>query len=132
MGRKRNTKQDKSINSIPKGVLNEYTRVVLVNAIYFLGTWASPFNQNKTTEEPFTTYNTLESDHSSTKSITVNMMHQTRDFEICDVEAMDSRAVRMNYTGGQLSMVIILPNKERGLQKAEENLKHFYFAACFV
>ena len=123
--------QNKIQNIIPKGFLDSNTRLVLVNAIYFLGTWASPFNKTYTFVDPFIVHDISNSENAVTQSIDVDMMYQMGYFEICDVKAMDARALRMNYTGGQLSMVFILPNNKHGLEEAHKNLKHFDFAACF-
>ena len=38
---------------IGPGVLNELTRMVLVNAIYFKGTWATPFSESATQPDKF-------------------------------------------------------------------------------
>ena len=38
---------------IPRGLLNALTRLVLVNAIYFKGNWASQFDPNLTKDAPF-------------------------------------------------------------------------------
>ena len=56
---------------IPSGILNEWTDLVLVNAIYFKGTWASWFDQRRTRYEPFWI--------SPDSSITVPMMLSARD-----------------------------------------------------
>ncbi|NXK96225.1 SPB6 protein, partial [Formicarius rufipectus] len=40
-------------NLLMEGIVNSLTRLVLVNAIYFKGNWAKPFNKERTTERPF-------------------------------------------------------------------------------
>ena len=47
--------KDRIKDLIGKGVLTEYTRMVLVNAIYFKGEWASPFKEANTKDADFTT-----------------------------------------------------------------------------
>ena len=45
---------DKIKDLIGQGVLDAATRLVLTNAIYFKGNWASQFKQDQTRDEPFT------------------------------------------------------------------------------
>ena len=47
-------KTEKKIKDlIPEGILNSLTRLVLVNAIYFKGDWASKFEEDSTREANF-------------------------------------------------------------------------------
>ena len=39
---------------IPQGALSPSTRLVITNAVYFLGQWASPFSEGSTREQDFT------------------------------------------------------------------------------
>ncbi|KAM6900504.1 leukocyte elastase inhibitor A-like [Xenentodon cancila] len=45
--------QGKITNVVAEGVLNEMSRLVLVNAIYFKGTWDKPFLSYKTSDADF-------------------------------------------------------------------------------
>ena len=48
-------KTEKRIKDIlPKGAVDERTRLVLVNAVYFNAAWAAMFEPNKTAQAPFT------------------------------------------------------------------------------
>ncbi|NXN95717.1 SPB6 protein, partial [Rhinopomastus cyanomelas] len=40
-------------NLLAEGILNSQTKLVLVNAIYFKGNWATPFNKEATREMTF-------------------------------------------------------------------------------
>ena len=44
---------DKIPNLLPDGAVNSATRLILVNAIYFNGTWATPFKKDQTSDQPF-------------------------------------------------------------------------------
>ncbi len=84
---------------IPPGALNQLTRLVLTNAIYFNAAWQHPFDKNATSDAPF---HLLDG-----KDITVPMMRQTRSFNY--TEGTDYKAVELPYDGQELSMVILLP-----------------------
>ena len=45
--------QDKIKDLMPPGSINEMTRLVLTNAIYFKGQWADPFEKEVTADMPF-------------------------------------------------------------------------------
>jgi serine protease inhibitor len=43
----------RAIHLIPKGMLDQLTRMVLVNAVYFKGSWLHPFGVKDTKNAPF-------------------------------------------------------------------------------
>ncbi|HJV33843.1 serpin family protein [Geomonas sp.] len=85
---------------IRQGDLDAATRLVLVNAIYFKGKWASQFNPKLTTKADFSLL-----DGGKTP---VSMMNQTGKFRYAEIEG--SQALELPYVGKDLSMVIILPS----------------------
>ena len=97
---------------IPQGAIGELTRLVLTNAIYFNAAWAYPFDDDMTAEGPFYLLDGGQ--------ITVPMMKQTESFGYTDGKGY--QAVELPYDGGELSMVILLPEAgqfetfEEGLQ----------------
>ena len=86
-------------NLIPQGLINELTRLVLTNAIYFNAAWQYPFNEDMTEDSPFYLLDEEE--------VTVPMMRQTESFGYAEGEGY--QAVELPYDGGELSMVILLP-----------------------
>jgi serpin B len=86
---------------IPQGALNELTRLVLTNAIYFNAAWEHPFEEEATTDGIF---HLLDG-----SDVTVPMMKQTDSFRYA--EGANYQAVEMLYDGGELSMVILLPGE---------------------
>jgi serpin B len=97
---------------IPQGAIDALTRLVLTNAIYFNAAWEYPFNEDMTAEGPFYLLDG--------EQVTVPMMKQTESFGYTEVEGY--QAVELPYDGGELSMVIFLPEAgqfeafEQGLQ----------------
>jgi serpin B len=97
---------------IPQGAIDALTRLVLTNAIYFNAAWEYPFDEEMTADGPFYLLDGGQ--------ITVPMMKQTESFGYTEEEGY--QAVELPYDGGELSMVILLPEAgkfeafEEGLQ----------------
>jgi serpin B len=104
--------KDKIKDLIAEDMLNELTRLVLTNAIYFKGKWAFPFDEETTKDDLFTLR--------EGEKVPVPMMHQTRNFNYTENETF--QALEMPYLGEDLSMVIFLPKKIDGLRELEEML----------
>ena len=85
---------------------------VLLNAIYFKGTWDSEFEKTSTHNMPFNI--------TSTKKVTIPMMYQRNKFKL--LEKNDFKAVSLPYKGNHMSMFIVLPNKVDGLVDVEKQL----------
>jgi serpin B len=103
---------DKIKDLIQKGVLDANTRMVLTNAIYIKGSWASKFKKEMTHDEAF--HVTAE------KNVKVPMMHQTEEFKHADAEGF--QALELPYHKGDLSMFIFLPKAVDGLAALEKKL----------
>jgi len=99
-------------NLIGPGVLDELTRLVLTNAIYFKGNWASRFKKEDTKDAPFTL--------SGGEKIDVAMMNQTAEFKYMETE--DFQGLELAYVDEELSMIIFLPKKIDGLGRLEKML----------
>jgi serpin B len=97
---------------IPLGGLDRDTRMVLVNAVYFKGTWVLQFRRNATRDEPFC----LESG----ETVQAPLMHQRE--EVRYLRAAGYQAVDLAYRGIYLSMLLLLPDREDGLRDLEELL----------
>jgi len=97
------------------------TRLILVNAIHFKGDWKNKFNPNSTVKSDFQLSN-------GTK-IQTEMMNLKDNFEVAEIPQLAATALRMPYSGDRLSMVVILPKKETGLENTEEALENFDLAS---
>ena len=93
--------EDKIKDLIPSGAIDNLTRLVLTNAIYFNAAWLHPFDERATADGDF---------HLLTgSSIKVPMMRQTESFGYA--KNTGYQAVELLYDGSEISMVILLPDK---------------------
>jgi serpin B len=97
---------------MPSGSVSADTRLVLTNAVYFKGGWASTFSRWWTHSKEFKL--------PGGKSVQVPMMQQTDFFGY--MERRDLQALEMPYVGRALSMVVLLPRKIDGVPELEEKL----------
>lgn len=104
--------QGKIEDLIPKGMLDSTSRLVLTNAIYFKGDWAKKFNPESTSPQPFFV--------AKDQSKEVPMMYQSDKFP--NARADGVQILEMPYAGGDLSMVILLPEQQDGLADLEAKL----------
>ncbi len=104
-------------DTIQPGQVAGDTSLVLCNAIYFKGRWASLFKRDETKPAPF--YLTKE------QSVNVPMMHQKADFKMAYVveEDFTLRLLELPYFGKDLSMVVMLPEAVDGLSELERRLE---------
>ena len=106
-------KTERKIRDLIKpGVLNPLTRLVLVNAIYFKGDWASQFKKSSTREAPFAL--------AGNRKVNVPMMRQTALFNYFDGDGF--QALELPYVGRELSMIVFLPKRARDLDTFERSL----------
>ncbi|HSK80643.1 MAG TPA: serpin family protein [Thermoanaerobaculia bacterium] len=95
----------------PRGVEKD-TRLVLVNAIYFLGDWAVPFDAGETRPAPFHL--------TASEQKRVPTMNRMGSLRFAEKEGLT--AVEMPYKGGELSMLILVPAEIEGITAVEKAL----------
>ncbi len=95
---------DKIKDLIPQGVLNELTRLVITNAVYFKGAWQNPFNPDRTTSEPFFLLDGSEQ--------AVEMMRNS--YTGAGLVSERFQAVKLPYQGGNYAMAVIMPTGDFG------------------
>ncbi|CAF4776537.1 unnamed protein product [Pieris macdunnoughi] len=100
---------------ISPSALDENTRLVLTNAIYFKGDWKSPFNSKKTRPETFHVTNR--------KKTSVKMMNQIGHFNYGYIENIQSKVVQMFYKNENFSFLSILPNKRHSVHSVADQLQ---------
>ncbi len=104
--------REKIRDLIAQGNLDPLTRLVLVNAIYFKGSWASRFDAARTEVADFQV--------SADSTAKVAMMAQTRKFPYAETD--ECQVVKLPYAGGDLSMMVVLPREPDGLAALEAQL----------
>jgi serpin B len=97
---------------IPQGVLNDLTRLVLTNAIYFKGAWSKPFSKSATREHQFHV--------TSDKTTQASFMSKQDDFKLWAGEGL--KVLELPYGKGQLTAAVILPDATDGLTELESKL----------
>jgi serpin B len=93
--------------------LDRDTALVLTNAIYFKGAWASPFVASHTRKDG-------EFTAAGGKKVTVPMMTQTETYRYHDGGSF--QALELPYAGNQRSMLVLLPKAVDGLAALESSL----------
>ena len=97
---------------VPQGLIDPSTRLVLTNAIYFNAAWEYPFDNRATADGVF---HLLDGGQ-----VIVPMMWHTEAFGYAEGEGY--QAIELRYDGGELSMVVILPEAGH-FQGFEEHLE---------
>ena len=109
--------EEKIKDLLSPGDVTPYTRLILTNAIYFLGSWLEEFNPEMTRDQDFFV----------TPQRGTRVPFMRRDDSLRYVEKADYQMVQIPYTGEELAMVIILPKKDIPLPSVIENLDNDKF-----
>lgn len=97
---------------IQKGDVDDLTRLVLTNAIYFKGDWANQFKKEQTHDQDFTVL--------SGRKVKVPMMHQKHRFHFAQTGNL--QVLEIPYKGDELSMLVLLPTAADGLDDLDKSL----------
>ncbi|CAN9506495.1 unnamed protein product [Ophioblennius macclurei] len=104
-------------------VLDNLTKLVLVNAIYFKGHWNKQFKEASTRDANFRI--------NKNESKPVKMMYQKTKFPLTFIGDANCQILEMPYKGKELSMLIFLPmdieDSSTGLEKLEKVLTYENF-----
>jgi serpin B len=98
-------------DSLAPGFIAPLTRLVITNAIYFKGKWATAFDAKKTAPGSFLT---------NAGVTTTTMMHKTLRMGYFANFAV--RVGTLGYRDSDLAMVVVLPSDGRPLREIEETL----------
>lgn len=92
--------EDRIKDLLPEGSLDERTRMVLVNAVYFNAGWATKFVDGGTQAAPFTTIDGATAQVQMMASSTTSRRYAETD---------DYQAVEIDYDGGEMAMLVVAP-----------------------
>ncbi|KAM5262881.1 serpin B9-like [Ctenodactylus gundi] len=106
---------------LPSSSVDEQTRLVLVNAIYFKGKWHEQFDPESTREMPFKI--------SQEKHKPVQMMYQEAKFNTAHLSEIQAQLLELPYESQELNMIILLPDDGVDLSTVEKNLTFEKFKA---
>uniref|UniRef100_A0A8D2B3N4 Serpin domain-containing protein n=1 Tax=Sciurus vulgaris TaxID=55149 RepID=A0A8D2B3N4_SCIVU len=99
---------------LPINSIDQQSRLILVNAIYFKGMWEEQFDKICTHEMPFKINQKEERP--------VQMMRQEAKFNFAYISEAQTQVLELPYAGKELSMVILLPDDGVDLSSVENNL----------
>lgn len=103
---------DKIKDLLPPGSIKSDTPLVITNAIYFKGNWASAFQKTATRDQAF-----FVDGKAATQ---VPTMHQLASFKIAQKDG--AKMLEMPYEKSDLAMDILLPDAKDGLPTIEDKI----------
>ncbi|MFK7987413.1 MAG: serpin family protein [Sandaracinaceae bacterium] len=103
---------DRIEDLIPSGNITDQTRLALVNAVYFLGEWDTPFPRTGTRPVPFHV--------AGGAAQNVPMMHLTGSLRYAETDAV--QLVELPYQGNEIAMLVAVPRAEDGLESVSASL----------
>lgn len=97
---------------VPRGGVGPNTRLVIVNAIYFLGDWEHPFLREMTRHLPFHL--------SASETKNVPTMNRADYYFVAHRDGVT--ALQLSYKGNAMSMLLLVPDAIDGLPAVESAL----------
>jgi serpin B len=99
---------DRIKDLLPEGSVTDATKLVLTNAIYFSAAWAEPFEASATADGPFWI--------GGDSQVVVPFLHGNHEQGYAAGDGW--KAAELPYDGGQLSMVVIVPDNLAAFEAA--------------
>jgi len=112
--------EQKIRNLVNAGQLNNQTKMVLVNELYFKGSWDIKFFGKATKKKPFF--------KNEKDTQMVDTMNTVDYFRVVDLPELSSKGIVLPYEGKKVEMIILLPNEKTGLKSLEDSLKTLKFS----
>ena len=118
--------KNKIENLLPQNSLSSKTKLVLVSAIHFLGSWKHAFNSSWTTKSDFHSLRYAAND----TTVKVDMMSQEGNFAFCRLDGIPGEMLKLDYTDERFSMFIILPDKIEDTPEIVKSFQNFTYDNC--
>lgn len=103
-------------NLLPDDAVDNKSKMVLVNALYFKGTWEHQFSVQNTTERPFRI--------NKTTSKPVQMMSMKQSLKVFHIEELQTIGVQLHYQNREFSLFLLLPEEVDGLKQLERAITY--------
>ena len=103
---------DKIKDLLAPGTVTPATRMVLANAVYFKGDWATKFDPKRTKDAPFTAADGTKKPVPLMYRVGTVRLHQEDTFQVADLP----------YLGDEVAMTVVLPRAADGLPAVEAKL----------
>ena len=101
------------------GTITPNTRLVLTNAVYFLGRWQLPFNAHQTRQGQFHLTGGETAD--------TELMHQTGEFLLAEWDGL--QILELPYRDNRFALDLILPGETDGLARVDSSLTRAWLRA---
>lgn len=108
---------DKITNLLKPSSISNSTRLVLVNALYFKGSWDKQFKEKYNTQSNFQTGKKEFQERTFMNTEINSWYYEDKYAEIIDIP----------YSDGKFSLMIILPKQYKRLKKIEKKLNNEYY-----
>ena len=103
--------------------LDDRTRTILINALYFKGNWSVPFERYGTFEQDF--YKGGED------KVQVEMMHDTLYQNYYESQELGAKFLELPFEGDDVTLTVVLPNERNGLSALESGLDKVFDAPSY-
>ncbi|XP_066245968.1 antichymotrypsin-2-like isoform X3 [Euwallacea similis] len=100
-------------NVVNPDIINDFTTLLLVNALHFKGTWEYEFSPTIKKETFYIT---------KTNTKEVDMMSIEETFRYYESPVLKAKFLELPYHGSNITMTIVLPDEIEGLAALESNL----------
>ncbi|KAM7335764.1 hypothetical protein ACRRTK_004257 [Alexandromys fortis] len=105
-------------NILSENSVSDQTKILMVNAAYFVGKWMKKFPESETKECPFRV--------NKTDTKPVQMMNLEATFCLGNIDDINAKIIELPFQNKHLSMLIVLPkdveDESTGLEKIEKQL----------